>query len=45
MSKAIACSELLRVIRRNRGDEKFPHFALMRAHTPEKLLTRPEGKC
>lgn len=42
MSKAQTYSELLRVIRRNRGNEKFLHFALMRARTLEKLLSQPE---
>ena len=43
MSKAQIYSELLCVIRRNRGNEKFLHFALMRERTLEKLLTQPEA--
>lgn len=43
MSKAQTYSELLRVIRRNRGNEKFLHFALMRVRNMEKLLSQPEA--
>ena len=45
MNKAQVYSELLRVIRRNRGNEKFLHFALMRANTLEKALSKQEDIC